>query len=232
VSAGAVAGAAPGAAHGAPPGAAPGAAATAAAPGSQGGSPTVTTAGARPAGVRLGVDVGTVRVGVAISDPAGVLATPLMTLPRAGSIAALAALVAEHHAAELVVGLPRSLSGREGRAAELARDYAGQLQDAVGVPVRLADERLTTVIASRTLAERGVRGRRRRAVVDQAAAVLILQAWLDTRPSTGQPSTGQPSTGQPSTGQPGSGGPHAGQPSAGQRDPRPRTIGRVDADDA
>lgn len=139
----------------------------------------------RPAGVRLAVDVGTVRVGVARSDPDGILATPLVTVPRDvktdADVAALAALVAEHEVVEVIVGLPRSLSGREGAAATAARAYAERLAERIApVPVRLVDERLTTVSAERTLAERGVRGRERRDVVDQAAAVVILQAALDT----------------------------------------------------
>jgi putative Holliday junction resolvase len=137
-----------------------------------------------PAGVRLGVDVGSVRVGVARSDRDGILATPLITVPRdaktGADLVVLAALVAEHEAVEVIVGLPRSLSGREGPAAATARAYAAQLAERVApVPVRLVDERLTTVSAERTLAERGVRGRERREVVDQAAAVVILQAALD-----------------------------------------------------
>lgn len=144
------------------------------------------------AGVRLGVDVGDVRVGVAVSDPAGVLASPLVTLPRDpgndADLAALAALVVEHDAVEIIVGLPRSLSGAEGRAAGTARAYAARLAERVApVGVRLHDERLTTVIASRTLSGRGVRGKRQRAVVDQAAAVVILQSWLDAERSVDQP---------------------------------------------
>jgi putative holliday junction resolvase len=132
------------------------------------------------------VDVGTVRVGVALSDPKGVLATPLVTLSRdeaAGSdLARLAELVAEHEVVEVVVGLPRTLAGRRGPAALHAESYAAALADRVApVPVRLADERLSTVAATRALRERGVRGRRQRAVVDQAAAVAILQTWLDGR---------------------------------------------------
>jgi putative Holliday junction resolvase len=144
--------------------------------------------GTRPAGVRIGVDVGSVRVGVAVSDPSALLATPLVTLPRDASgdrdIARLVELAAEYAAVEFVVGLPRSLSGREGPAAEIARRYAAALADRVApIPVHLSDERLTTVSAIRTLSDRGVRGRRQRAVVDQAAAVLILQTWLDSRRS-------------------------------------------------
>lgn len=139
------------------------------------------------AGRRLGVDVGEVRVGVALSDPAGVLATPLVTLRRdrrgGADLDALAALVAEHDVVEVVVGLPRTLAGRHGVAADTAQEYARHLASRLGesVPVRMVDERLTTVSAVRMLTQRGVRGRKQRAVVDQAAAVQILQGWLDTR---------------------------------------------------
>jgi putative Holliday junction resolvase len=137
-------------------------------------------------GRRLAVDVGSVRVGVALSDPGPVLASPLVTLSRderSGSdLDRLAQLVAEYEVVEVVVGLPRTLAARHGSAAEAAAAYAEQLRARIDpVPVRLADERLTTVSASRMLSERGVRGRRQRAVVDQAAAVEILQAWLDAR---------------------------------------------------
>lgn len=135
-------------------------------------------------GRRLGVDVGSVRVGVAVSDPAGVLATPLVTLARdrrgGTDLDQLAALVTEHEVVEVVVGLPRTLSGRLGSAADDAQAYAAALARRVAVPVQLTDERLSTVRASRVLAERGVRGKRQRAVVDQAAAVDILQARLDS----------------------------------------------------
>lgn len=130
-------------------------------------------------GVRLGVDVGSVRVGVAVSDPDGILATPVATLPRATAIEDLVALVAEREAVEVVVGHPRHLSGAAGAAARDAEDFAAALRERVGVPVTLHDERLTTVTATRTLAERGVRGAKQRAVVDQAAAVAILQSALD-----------------------------------------------------
>lgn len=140
-------------------------------------------------GVRLGVDVGQVRIGVAVSDPDGILATPLVTVRRdAGAtgdtvpsdIAELARLVASHEAVEVIVGLPVNLAGRDGPAAVQARAYAARLAEAI-TPVRttLVDERMSTVVASRRLSERGVRGRRQRAVVDQAAAVEILQSWLD-----------------------------------------------------
>jgi putative Holliday junction resolvase len=133
------------------------------------------------------VDVGEVRVGVALSDPVGILATPLVTLARDRSggrdLDALAAMVVEHEVVEIVVGLPRTLAGRHGAAAGAAKDYARALATRLGdsVPVQLTDERLTTVSATRMLTERGVRGRKQRAVVDQAAAVEILQGWLDAQ---------------------------------------------------
>ncbi len=131
-------------------------------------------------GRRLGVDVGSVRVGVALSDPDGLLATPLVTLPRdERSAAAVAALVAEHEAVGVVVGLPRTLAGREGAAAEAARAFVAELEPVLDVPLELSDERLTTVVATRQLRESGRKGRRQRAVVDQVAAVGILQGWLD-----------------------------------------------------
>jgi putative Holliday junction resolvase len=138
-------------------------------------------------GVRIGVDVGTVRVGVASSDPGGVLATPLTTLARdprggvdAADIVRLARLVAEREAVEVIVGLPTSLSGRQGPAARAAREYAATLAQRIDpIPVRLSDERLTTVAATRRLGEAGIRGRKGRSVVDRSAAVLILQGWLD-----------------------------------------------------
>lgn len=149
---------------------------------------TPQPAGADPRpGRRLGVDVGEVRIGVALSDPSGILATPLVTLNRGWSggtdLEALAALVVEHEVVEVVVGLPRTLAGRHGPAARAAQDYARALAKRIGagVPVRLTDERLTTVVATRVLADRGIRGRKQRATVDQAAAVEILQGWLDTR---------------------------------------------------
>jgi putative Holliday junction resolvase len=136
------------------------------------------------------VDVGTVRVGVALSDPGGILATPLATLSRdqrAGAdIERLAEFVAEHEVVEVVVGLPRTLAGRHGPAAEAARSYASALAERIApVPVRLTDERLTTVVATRSLRDSGMRGRRQRAVVDQAAAVQILQSWLDSQRAPG-----------------------------------------------
>ncbi|PXY19214.1 Holliday junction resolvase RuvX [Prauserella muralis] len=138
------------------------------------------------AGRRLAVDVGSVRVGVALSDPAPLLASPLVTLSRDAEgdsdLDDLARLVTENEVVEVIVGLPRTLADRHGRAAAIAVEYADRLAARLDpVPVRLADERLTTVSASRMLSQRGVKGRKQRAVVDQAAAVEILQGWLDAR---------------------------------------------------
>ncbi len=143
-------------------------------------------------GIRLGVDVGSVRVGLAASDPGGILATPVQTLDRdleSGSDqGAIAAAVLERDVLEVVVGLPRSLSGLEGPAAEGARSYATSLAARISpTPVRLVDERLTTIDAHRNLRDSGVPGRAQRALVDQAAAVLILQAALDAEKSSGLP---------------------------------------------
>ncbi len=137
-------------------------------------------------GIWIGVDVGTVRVGVARSDPTGLLATPISTLARDTrtdrDLDELARLVRELGAVGVVVGLPRTLAGREGSAARQARSYGAALAERIApVPVRHVDERLTTVSAQRKLHENGVRGSRAvRAVIDQAAAVELLQHWLDS----------------------------------------------------
>ena len=144
-------------------------------------------------GVRLGLDPGDARIGVARSDPTGFLATPVETVKRGrGDLARLLELLGEieedNEVLEVVVGLPRSLKGGEGPAAAKVREWAAQLADRVAPrPVRLADERLTTVSAEAMLRDRGRSGAKRREVVDQAAAVLILQHVLDTERSTGVP---------------------------------------------
>lgn len=139
-------------------------------------------------GVRVGIDPGDARIGVASSDPSGFLATPVETVRRgSGDLRRIAAIVAEREAIEVVVGLPRSLSGREGPAAAKVREFAARLARRVApLPVRLCDERLTTVSAESMLREQGRHGAKRRAVVDQAAAVLILQTALDTERTSGQ----------------------------------------------
>jgi putative Holliday junction resolvase len=138
-------------------------------------------------GVRLGIDPGDARIGVARSDPSGFLATPVETVPRGrGDLRRILAILREEEAVEVVVGLPRSLSGGEGPAAAKVRLFAAELARKVApVPVRLCDERLTTVSAEAMLRDRGRKGAKRRAVVDQAAAVLILQYALDTERATG-----------------------------------------------
>ncbi|WP_200939146.1 Holliday junction resolvase RuvX [Modestobacter sp. Leaf380] len=142
-------------------------------------------------GRRIGVDVGTVRVGVAMSDATGFLASPLETLRRArdqSDLDRLAALVTEHEVTEVVVGDPRHLSGASGASAADARAYAGSLAARIGdVPVRLVDERLSTVTAASDLRARGIDARRQRSVIDQAAAVVILQSHLDRVRSGGRP---------------------------------------------
>lgn len=142
-------------------------------------------------GIRLGVDVGSVRVGLAASDPGGLVATPVETLERdlahGGDQAAIASMVHDRDVLEVVVGLPRSLSGGEGPAAEVVRTYATTLAARISpTPVRLVDERLTTIDAHRQLRESGLPGRGQRAVVDQVAAVLILQAALDAEKASGR----------------------------------------------
>ena len=131
----------------------------------------------------LGLDLGTRRIGVSVSDPSGTLASPYQVLARSGVAAAdhaaIANIVDEVGAELIVVGLPLSLSGAEGPAAQSARAEANALASAVKVPIELHDERLTTVVADRSMQRAGRGGRARRKVVDQAAATVLLQSWLD-----------------------------------------------------
>jgi putative holliday junction resolvase len=130
-------------------------------------------------GVRLALDWGDARIGVAACDAEGVLAYPLTTVAAGeAEISDLAQLITEHQPIEVLVGLPRSLGGGEGPAAAKARERAGRLAAAVGVPVRLVDERLTTVTAAQRLRETGKRTRRQRPLIDSAAAVAILEQAL------------------------------------------------------
>jgi putative Holliday junction resolvase len=140
-------------------------------------------------GSRLGIDVGSVRIGVATSDPSGMLATPVETVRRGeGDLRRLAELVAEYEPIEVIVGLPRRLSGDEGPAAEAARAFAAQLAEEIEpCPVRLIDERMTTVVATRQMRDSGVSSRKGRASVDQAAASVILQTALDAERNSGTP---------------------------------------------
>jgi len=146
-------------------------------------------------GRRIGIDVGTVRIGVASSDPDGILATPVETVQRAKGgartrvkgvpatdLARIAEIVREYEAVEVIVGLPRTLRGENGTSAAMAIKFAKDLQNIFpDVPIRLSDERLTTVTAARALRDSGVRARGQRQMIDQAAAISILQGWLDER---------------------------------------------------
>jgi putative Holliday junction resolvase len=139
-------------------------------------------------GRRLGIDVGTVRIGVSVSDPDAILATPVETVRRdrgAGHLRRLTALVRDLEVVEVVVGLPRTLADRSGSSAKDAVGVAEAIAGLISpVPVRLADERLTTVSAARSLREAGVRTKDQRGLIDQVAAVAILQGWLDQRRNT------------------------------------------------
>lgn len=146
------------------------------------------------AGRRLGVDVGTVRIGVASSDRGAVLATPVETIPRKTGfkdrdqedIDRLIELVESYEAVEVIVGLPRDLKGNGSASVKHAREIAFRINrrlvnQGLNIPVRFADERLTTVAATTALRASGVSEKAGRAVIDQAAAVEILQSWLDAR---------------------------------------------------
>jgi putative holliday junction resolvase len=138
-------------------------------------------------GVRLALDWGDARIGVAACDREAVLPYPVKAV-RAGQreIAELVATVAEYQPIEVLVGLPRSLSGGEGPAAAKARDRAVRLAEAIAVPVRLVDERLTTVTAARRLTEGGKRAKEQRQLIDAAAAVTILEQALAVEQSQGR----------------------------------------------
>ncbi|WP_431890194.1 Holliday junction resolvase RuvX [Nocardiopsis alba] len=147
-------------------------------------------------GVRLAIDPGNARIGVAVSDPSGMLASPVETVPRGrGDVERIAVLVLEREAREVIVGYPASLSGKEGPAARSSREFAHSLARLLApVPVRLVDERLTTVTAQEHLlsgasfGRKGAKGgRARRSVIDQAAATVLLQSALDQERSTGHP---------------------------------------------
>ena len=133
----------------------------------------------------LALDLGTKRIGVAVSDRSGTIATPLLVLQRSGRQRTdherIKALVDEEEAERVVVGLPLSMNGSIGKAAAAAITEAEILATVVGVPVETIDERLTTVTAERILMELGKRGRARRQIVDKVAAAVILQSWLDGR---------------------------------------------------
>jgi putative Holliday junction resolvase len=150
---------------------------------------------AAPAGTKLGVDVGLARVGLAGSDPGGILATPIRTLKRDAKknsdIRVLVREAAERSAVQVFVGLPRTMKGGESASTQMAREYADLLAQALAdaglaVSVNLIDERLTTVSAHRTLHSAGMSSREHRKVVDQVAAVEILQQALDMQRALGR----------------------------------------------
>jgi putative Holliday junction resolvase len=136
----------------------------------------------------LGLDLGDARIGVAVSDPERRLAVPVGTVhvgQPPGELFAVAALARERGATLVVIGLPLSLRGERGQRAAHAQSFAEALRGVVEVPIELHDERLSTVEAERALGDAGVRARERRHTVDASAAAVILQAWLDGRPSNG-----------------------------------------------
>ena len=131
----------------------------------------------------LGIDVGTVRVGLAVSDETYTLATPLATIPNDSRTmwARIAREMEDRDVDRVVIGLPRRLDGSEGDASVHARQFAADLAERSAIPIELWDERFTTTIAERSLIESGVRRKRRREVIDAVAAAVLLQSWLDAR---------------------------------------------------
>lgn len=130
--------------------------------------------------MRLGVDVGTVRIGVAASDPDGVMAFPVETVQRGdGDVAAVATLAADRDAVRIFVGLPRKLSGRDGESVAMAQEFARALSERCEADVRLVDERFSTATAQQAMRQAGRSARQQRQVIDQAAAVVILESALD-----------------------------------------------------
>ncbi|MFK0401141.1 Holliday junction resolvase RuvX [Microbacterium sp. NPDC090225] len=139
-------------------------------------------------GVRLGIDVGRARVGVARCDPDGMLAVPVETVPRSdASIDRLVELATEYEPMEFVVGLPVNMQGSDTASTVDAREFAAALRTRTGVPVRLVDERLSTVSAHAALRSSGRNQKNSRSIVDQVAAVVLLQQAIDTEKSTGNP---------------------------------------------
>lgn len=133
-------------------------------------------------GIRVAVDVGAVRIGIARSDPRGVLAVPLDAVPAGpDSARSVAELAREYEAVEVIVGLPIGMNGVEGQAAERARAWAAELSVLAPAPVTFVDERMSTVQAQRGLRDAGRTTRSSRSVIDSASAVVVLQAYLDGR---------------------------------------------------
>lgn len=139
-------------------------------------------------GVRLGVDVGRARVGIARCDPDGMLAVPVETVPRSEqSIDRITAIAAEYEPMELVVGLPVNMQGADTASTVDAREFAAALSLRTRIPTRLVDERLSTVSAHAALRSSGRTQKNSRSIVDQVAAVVLLQQAIDTEKSTGNP---------------------------------------------
>lgn len=137
-------------------------------------------------GVRLGIDVGKVRIGLASSDPHGMLATPVRTVARgAGDVATIIEEARERSAFEIVIGLPLALSGADSASTQDAREFALRVAETGDIPVRMVDERLSTVSATRALQASGRNSRKSRPVIDQVAAVIILQHALDAERAGG-----------------------------------------------
>ena len=151
-----------------------------------------------PSGRVMALDLGEKRIGVAVCDPDGVLASPYKTIDRSGDVGRdhreVFGTVAELGAGRVVVGLPLDMSGRRGAAAAATEKEVEKLREALSVPVELLDERLTTVSAARSLQSAGMNSRRQRrgGRIDQEAATLLLQAWLDARRNEPAAKTGQP----------------------------------------
>ncbi len=132
----------------------------------------------------MGLDVGEVRIGIALSDLTGLIAQGLATLERAGwerDLDYLADLAEKHEVGRLVIGDPLNLDGSPGRQAEGAREFASRLKEATGLPVVLWDERFTSLSAEKTLIEAGVRREKRRKAIDRMAAAILLQSYLDSQ---------------------------------------------------
>lgn len=139
-------------------------------------------------GVRLGIDVGKARVGVSRCDPDGMLAVPVETVARTeASIARIVELASEYEPIEFVVGLPVNMQGADTPSTLDAREFATDLQRLSGIPVRMIDERLSTVTAHAALRSSGRTQKNSRSIVDQVAAVVLLQLAIDTEKSTGSP---------------------------------------------
>jgi putative holliday junction resolvase len=135
-----------------------------------------------PPGRRIGLDVGDRRVGVAISDELGIVASPLLTVDmKRGGIDQLVRVIEQQSPAEIVIGMPTSMSGHEGMQAQAVRDFADRLAERLSIPLTFWDERLTSFAAEQSLIESGHRRRRRKQLIDAVAASLMLQSYLESQ---------------------------------------------------